>query len=49
MKDTIRLKYDVVWVKPNMLNVNEMGYDLWNEWDGNEWRNEWVGLWYINE
>ena len=28
-----------------MVNVNEMDFDLWNEWDGNEWRNEWAGLW----
>ena len=32
-----------------MVNVNEMDFDLWNEWDGNEWRNEWAGLWCINE
>ena len=49
MKVAVRLKYDAVWVKPNMLNVNEMDYDLWNEWDGNEWQNEWVRLWCINE
>ena len=30
-----------------MVNVNEMDNDLLNEWDGNESRNEWVGLWYI--
>ena len=47
MKVAMRLKYDAV--KPNMLNVNEMDYDLWNEWDGNEWQNEWVRLWCINE
>ena len=47
MKDTMRLKYDAIWVKPNMVNVNEMDDDLWNEWDGNKWRYEWVGLWYM--
>ena len=30
-----------------MLNVNEVSYDLQSEWDENEWRNEWDGLWYI--
>ena len=30
-----------------MVNVNEIDYDLQNEWDGNEWRNKWVGLWYM--
>ena len=40
MKETMRLKCDAV---PNMVNLNEMDYDLENEWDGNEW----VGLWYM--
>ena len=26
-----------------MVNMNKVDYDLWNEWDGNEWRNEWDG------
>ena len=43
MKETVRLKCDAVWAIPNMVNVNEMDYDLKNEWDGNEW----VGLWYM--
>ena len=40
MKEAMRFKYDAVWAKPNMMNVNEMDYDLENEWDGNERRKE---------
>ena len=40
MKETMTLNYNAVWVKPNMVNVNEMDYHLENEWDENEWRNE---------
>ena len=29
------------------MNLNEMDYDLWDEWDGNESQNEWDGLWYM--
>ena len=47
MKDAMRLKQHAVWAKTNMVNVNEMDYELKNEWDGNEWQNEWVGLWYM--
>ena len=47
MKDPMKLKYDVVWAKPNLMNLTEMDYDLRNEWDKNEWRNQWVGLWYM--
>ena len=28
MIKAMRLKYDAVWVKPNMVNVNNMDYDL---------------------
>ena len=47
MKDAMRLKQHAVWAKTNMVNVNEMDYELKNEWDGNEWQNEWVWLWYM--
>ena len=47
MKNAMRLKHHAVWAKTNMVNVNEMDYELKNEWDGNEWQNEWVGLWYM--
>ena len=30
-----------------MLNVKEIDFDQWNEWDRNEWRNEWDGIWYM--
>ena len=30
-----------------MLNVNAIDFDQWNEWDRNEWRNEWDGIWYM--
>ena len=43
----MKLKYDAVWVEPNMVNMNEVYYDLWNEWDGNEWRNEWDGYCFM--
>ena len=39
MIEAMSLKYDAVLAKPNMVNVNEMDYD--------EWRKEWVGLWYM--
>ena len=28
MIEAMRLEYDAVWVKPNMVNVNNMDYDL---------------------
>ena len=33
MKMTIRLSDDVKCVQTNMVNVNEMDYGKWNEWD----------------
>ena len=30
----MKLKCDAVWVEPNIANMNEVDYDLWNEWDG---------------
>ena len=34
LKLTIRLNDRVMWVQPNRVDVNEMGYGKWNEWDG---------------
>ena len=39
MKDTMRLKYDAVWVKLNMVNVNEMICKM-NEMEMNDEMNE---------
>ena len=41
VKVTIMLNDDVIWVKPNMVNINGMDYGRWNEW-GRPWseRNE---------
>ena len=30
----IRLNHHVIWVQPNIGNVNEMDYGRWNEWGG---------------
>ena len=48
MKDTIRLKYDAVWAKPNMLNkmrmndwMSELDFVTWNKYmNFGKW-NEW--------
>ena len=34
VKLTIRLNDDVTWVQQNKVNVNEMGCDRRNKWDG---------------
>ena len=47
MKDTMRHWNTMQYGENQMVNVNEIDYDLENEWDGNEWRNELVGLWYM--
>ena len=43
MKDTVRLKYNAVWAKPNMVNVNEMDWIMickMNEMEMNDEINE---------
>ena len=34
VKLRIRLNHHVIWVQPNIVNVNEMDYGRWNEWGG---------------
>ena len=53
MKETMRLKYDAVWAKPNMVNVNDMTMickknememnDKMNELDFRVW-NDWMNF-----
>ena len=31
---TLPLNDDVIWVQPNKVNMNEIDYGRWNEWDG---------------
>ena len=31
---TITLNEDVIWVQPNMVNMNGMDYGRWHKWDG---------------
>ena len=31
---TIKLNDHVIWVHPNKVNMNEIDYGRWNEWDG---------------
>ena len=34
VKLRIRLNHHVIWVQPNIVNVNGMDYGRWNDWDG---------------
>ena len=37
VKLTIRLNDHVIWVQPNKVNMDEMDYGRWNEWNNNQW------------
>ena len=48
VKLTVRLHEDVIWVQSNKLNVNEIDYGRWNEWDW-LWQIKWMRLTVADE
>ena len=43
VKLAIRLNDHIIWVQPNKVNMNQMDYGRWNEWDmkHDQWHVDW--------